>query len=415
MPVPAEPSGSAEWRFVGPWRLAFDAPVRSDADPPPVGDGGNGRDGAGGGAGPLSDVTLAVKDVIDVQGVATGAGLPDFLADARPAPAHAAPVQKLLDAGAAALGKAHTDELAFSLSGTNFHYGTPHNPAAPGCVPGGSSSGSASAVASGVAAIALGTDTAGSTRVPSSYCGIYGLRPTHGRIAMTGVLPLAPSFDTCGVFAAEGELLERAATCLLESTPAAPPEALVLGTDLLAEADPDVAAAVQAAAQRFAAALAVPLHSAEFAAGRAQAWLEAFRGRQFVEVWRAHGPWVESRHPSLGPGIAARFAAARATPDAAAVPATAAGDEVRERLDRVLPAGGALVLPATATVAPVPTLAAKAKDDLRARTMRLTSIAGLAGAPAVSLPLAHVNGQPVGLCLVGRPGDDERLLAAARA
>jgi amidase len=387
----------SEWRFVGPWRLAFDAPVR------------------GGDDGPLSGLALAVKDVIDVEGVATGAGIPDFLAAARPAAAHAVPVQKLLDAGATALGKSHTDELAFSLSGTNFHYGTPHNPAAPGRVPGGSSAGSASAVASRVTHIALGTDTAGSTRVPSSYCGIYGLRPTHGRIPMTGVLPLAQSFDTCGVFAADGQLLERTATCLLESAPGQPPESLVLAPDLLAEADPGVAAAVVTAAQQLSSALDVPLLTAEFARGRAQAWLDAFRGRQLVEVWRAHGPWIESRHPSLGPGIAARFAAARATPEEAAIPATAAGVEVRDTLDDVLPPRAALALPTTATVAPPPTLPAEVKDDLRARTMRLTCIAGLAGAPAVSLPLAEVDRQPAGLCLVGRPGDDERLLAAARA
>ena len=165
--------------------------------------------------GPLSGVTLAVKDVIDVAGIPTGAGNPAFLDDAPPAPRHAAAVSRLLDAGADVIGKAHTDEFAFSLSGTNAHYGTPRNPRAPGRVPGGSSSGSASAVASGIAEIALGTDTAGSIRVPASYCGVWGLRPTHGRVPLEGVLPLAPSFDTCGLLAATGELLERAGLPLL--------------------------------------------------------------------------------------------------------------------------------------------------------------------------------------------------------
>src|SRR5690348_15455763 len=129
--------------------------------------------------GPLDGVTLAVKDVIDVRGIPTGAGNPTFLAGAVPATKHAAAVQRLLDAGAHVIGKAHTDELAYSLAGTNAHYGTPRNPGAPGRIPGGSSSGSASAVAGGVAQIALGTDTAGSVRVPASYCGVWGLRPTH--------------------------------------------------------------------------------------------------------------------------------------------------------------------------------------------------------------------------------------------
>jgi amidase len=399
MPAPADaPPAAAPWRFVDPWRLIFDAPLSDDVD------------------GPLAGVPAAVKDVIDVQGVATGAGTPDFLADAEPAAEHATPVQRLLEAGAAVVGKTHTDELAFGLSGTNAHYGTPHNPAAPGRVPGGSSSGSASAVASGLAGIALGTDTAGSTRVPSSYCGIYGLRPSHGRIPMAGVLPLAPSFDTCGVFAADGASLELAATCLLGSEAAQPPVALVLGSDLLEQADSAVAAAVAAAAPRLAATFDVPLHIRPVAEGRLPDWLNAFRGRQLVEVWRAHGAWIEARRPSFGPGIAARFAAAHATREEAAVPATAAGAEVRAALERVLPPGGALVLPSTPTVAPPPTLPANAKDDLRARTLRLNCIAGLAGAPAVSLPLAEADGLPVGVCLLARPGEDELLLAgAARA
>ena len=371
--------------------------------------------------GPLSGVTLAVKDVIDVAGIPTGAGNPAFLDDAPPAPRHAAAVSRLLDAGADVIGKAHTDEFAFSLSGTNAHYGTPRNPRAPGRVPGGSSSGSASAVASGIAEIALGTDTAGSIRVPASYCGVWGLRPTHGRVPLEGVLPLAPSFDTCGLLAATGELLERAGLPLLGAASSAssassasrPPTALVLASDLLAAADPDVAAAVAAAAERLAADLNVPLSQARLAEGLLDAWLEAFRGRQFVEAWRAHGAWIQARRPPMGPGVAARFATAKATPPAAAKAARAAGDEVRAALDRVLPPGGALVLPAAATVAPVPDLDAAAKEALRSGTARVTTIAGLAGAPAVSLPLAAVDGRPVGVSLLARPGEDERLLAAA--
>jgi amidase len=369
---------------------------------------------SGAAGGPLSGVTLAVKDVIDVAGVATGAGNPAFLADAEPAREHAAAVSLLLEAGADVIGKAHTDELAFSLSGTNVHYGTPRNPAAPGRVPGGSSSGSASTVAAGTAQIALGTDTAGSIRVPASYCGAYGLRPSHARVPLARVLPLAPSFDTCGVVAASGELLEQAGLCLLGSQPSGPPQVLVLASDLLAEADAPVAAAVQRAADRLAGLLGVPLRPAELARDRLDRWLAAFRGRQLVEAWRAHGEWITTRRPPLGPGVAARFAAAEAAPERDACAAPAAHAEVLAALERVLPAAGALVLPSTATTAPLPELPEAEKEDLRRRTMRLTCLAGLAGAPAVSLPLADCAGLPVGLCLLARPGEDERLLAAAR-
>ena len=182
----------------------------------------------------------------------------------------------------------------------------------------------------------------------------------------------------------------------------------------MAEADGPVTEAVRQAAERLARRLAVPLTSVQFAERRLEDWLAAFRGRQLVEAWRAHGEWIDAWRPPLGPGVAARFAAARATPEREALPAGAAAAAVLEALERVLPSGGALVMPSAVTVAPWPELAEPVKADLRRRTMRLTCVAGLARAPAVSLPLASVGGLPVGLCLLARPGEDERLLAAAR-
>ncbi|MCU4183183.1 amidase [Acidiferrimicrobium sp. IK] len=365
--------------------------------------------------GPLAGTGIVVKDLIDVAGVATGAGNPQWLADAPVPKAHAPAVTRLVEAGASVVGKSHTDELAFSLSGTNIHYGTPANPAAPGRVPGGSSSGSASAVAGGLVPAALATDTGGSIRVPASYCGVWGLRPTHGRVPLAGVVEFAPSFGTVGVLAATGSMLETAGLALLQGAAAAVPDVLVVADDLLAEADPAAAAAVADAARRLAASLGVELRRGELSAGRLGAWLGAFRGRQFVEAWRSHGGWIERRRPLLGPGIAARFAEASATDPAAWEPAGAAGEEVRAALAGLVPAGGALVLPSAATVAPPVDLEGPAKDDLRLRTLRLTCVAGLGGLPAVSLPLAAVGGLPLGVCLLAGRGDDERLLAAARA
>jgi amidase len=370
--------------------------------------------------GPLAGLTVAVKDIIDVAGITTGAGNPDWLAAHEPAGRTAPAVRLLLDAGATVIGKAHTDEFAWSLSGTNHHYGTPHNPAAPGRVPGGSSSGSASAVALEVADIALGTDTAGSIRVPAAYCGIYGLRPSHGRTPVSGIHPLAWSFDTCGLFAADAALLQRAGRVLLDSEgrhatagPPAPLRSLVLAPDLLAFADPAVAAAVREGAGRLAERLDIPLAETDFGAERIPAWLQAFRARQMVEAWQANGPWITAHQPRLGPGVAGRFATARATNPTAAVPATTAGIQVRRAIEQALPADAALVLPSAATVAPPPGLERQANEDLRTRTIGLTCLAGLAGAPALSLPLGRASELPVGVCLLGRVGEDERLLAAA--
>ena len=231
---------------------------------------------------------------------------------------------------------------------------------------------------------------------------------------MTGIWPLAPSFDTCGPLAANGELLERAGLAMLAAAPAEPPHRLVLAEDLLTEADPEVAEAVADGARRLASALGARLTGADVGRERLTGWLEAFRGRQMVEAWRSDGAWLTTHRPRLGPGVAARFTAARLAPQPDAEPATAAAIRARAALEAALPPGAALVLPSAATVAPPPTLDDDAKQDLRARTLRLTCLAGLTGAPAVSLPLGTAAGLPVGVCLVGRVGEDEPLLAAAR-
>src|SRR3546814_654433 len=169
--------------------------------------------------GPLAGVTFAAKDIFDTAGHVTGCGNPDWLRTHSPAVETAPVVHTLLEAGATLVGKTLTDEIAYSLNGENVHYGTPINVNAPGRIPGGSSNGSAAAVAGGLVDFALGSDTGGSVRVPASYCGIYGLRPTHDRISLDGVMPLAPSFDTVGWFAREADLIARVGQVLLDWRP----------------------------------------------------------------------------------------------------------------------------------------------------------------------------------------------------
>src|SRR5262249_47209204 len=163
----------------------------------------------GRGVGPLANLVFGVKDIYDIAGHKTGFGSPEWLATHGPATRTAPAVQALLDAGADVVGKTNTDELTYSLTDENAHYGTPTNINAPERIPGGSSSGSSVAVAGSLADFALGSDTGGSVRVPASFCGIYGIRPTHGRISLEGACPLAKSFDTCGWFARDPLLLER--------------------------------------------------------------------------------------------------------------------------------------------------------------------------------------------------------------
>src|SRR5205085_10124082 len=154
-------------------------------------------------------------------------------------------VQTLLDAGATLIGKTITDEVSLGILGENPFYGTAVNPRAPGHVPGGSSSGSAAAVAGGVCDTALGTDTGGSVRVPASFCGLYGIRPTHGRLDLSGMMQQAPSSDTTGWFARDAITFSRVSAVMLgETIPDQLPQHLVIATDAFALADPETAAAL---------------------------------------------------------------------------------------------------------------------------------------------------------------------------
>ena len=147
-------------------------------------------------AGPLTGLTFAAKDIIAIEGVTPCFGNPTWLHTHFPAARDAHSISLLLHAGANLDGITITDELALSLTGENPHYGTPLNTLAPKRVPGGSSSGSAAAVAAGVVDFALGTDTAGSVRVPASNCGVYGIRTSPGAVSTDGIIPLARCFDT---------------------------------------------------------------------------------------------------------------------------------------------------------------------------------------------------------------------------
>ena len=365
-------------------------------------------------AGPLAGRTFVAKDLLDVAGHRTGAGNPAWLEEAEVAAEHAPAVQRLLDAGADLVGKAITDELAFSLAGTNAHYGTPVNVNAPGRVPGGSSSGSAAAVAGGVCDVALGSDTGGSVRVPASYCGVWGLRPSTGAAPMGGLVPLAPSYDVVGVLAASGPLLAAAGTALLGAAPAPRPARLVVAEDVLAKADPATADAVRSAAGPLADRLGATLTTTTLAPdgdalGR---WHGAFAIRMLFEAWVTHGRWITARQPPLGPEIAELFAFASSLPDPGDAAAVAAG-EVVAALDLLLGDDGVLVLPSAVGPAPPIDAGLDAMRDIAARTVGLTCLAGLAGAPQLSLPLASVEGLPVGVGLLARPGADATLLAAA--
>lgn len=369
------------------------------------------------GDGALSGRTFVAKDLFDVAGQRTGAGNPDVLAAAEPAAANAWAVERLLAAGATCTGKSHTVETAYGLSGVNDHYGTPVNPVDPDRDPGGSSSGSAVAVATGMCDFALGTDTAGSVRVPASYCGLVGFRPSHGRIPLDGVFPLAPRFDTVGWFTRSGGMTRTVGEVLLPPN-TAPRELgrLLVASDLFGQCDPGHAEAIDGAVERIGTTLG---HRAEhvrfWADGEADVWPDVFRTLQRFDAWHANRGWIEALRPTFGPRVAPRWdEAAAATPDqnerAEQVVA-----ELSVRAWELLSGGTVLIVPSAPGPAPLLDDDRQVAASTRARLLTLSVISPILRAPEVSLPMMRFDGLPVGVGLIASPGCDELLLDIAAA
>ena len=376
---------------------------------PPVRIGGASR-------GPLSGLTFVAKDLFDVAGHPTGGGNPDW-ARQHPIPTrHAWAVQRLLDAGATLIGKTITDEVSLGILGENPFEGTPLNPAAPEHVPGGSSSGSASAVAQGLCDTALGTDTGGSVRVPASFCGLYGIRPTHGRIDTAGMLPQAPTSDTTGWFARDAETFARVSAMLLDEpiTPADLPTTLVVANDAFGLADAETAAALQPMV-RTLSALVGYVREDLLAPPGLSVWARSQRTLQSSESWLTFKDWLDRDNPRLQFSVARGLVAAAAILESDRQGAALMRAEARARLAWLVPPGAILCLPTTPFPAPRKGLPLATLDPLRARMSCLTAVGGLTGVPQVSLPGATVDGRPVGLSIVGAPGSDAVLVAVAKA
>ncbi|WP_198371939.1 amidase [Roseomonas rosulenta] len=365
--------------------------------------------------GPLAGLTFAAKDLFDVAGHPTGGGNPDW-ARQNPIPTrHAWAVQALLDAGCTLVGKTITDEVSLGILGENAFEGTPENPAAPGHVPGGSSSGSASAVAAGMCDTALGTDTGGSVRVPASFCGLYGIRPTHGRLDLTGMLPQAPTSDTTGWFARDAATFARVSAVLLrEAIAPALPGRLVIATDAFGFADPATSAALQPMLDRLKRI--IPDRREDIMAPPGlSAWSRAQRTLQPVEAWETFRPWVERDNPRFAFNVARGLVLGATMPEAERGWAALVRREARGRLAHLLPAGTVLAIPTTPFPAPPTGMPLPELEGVRAAINVLCAHGGLAGHPQVSIPGALVEGRPVGLSLLAARGADALLVATALA
>jgi amidase len=367
----------------------------------------------GAASGPLAGLSAVVKDMYDIAGERTGCGSPEWLATHPPAVRNCPPVQKILDAGATIIGKTVCDEYFYSVSGANAHYGTPVNVRAPGRLPGGSSAGSAAACGAGLCDFALGSDTGGSVRVPASFNGIYGLRPTHERIEHSGVADMAPSFDVPGWFAATPGVFRKVGAVLLDSrrVPAKIDRVVVL-EDAFAQAEEPVADLLRTLLEFMSDDLPGMAHGRVAPEGF-DPWREAFRIVQAYETWQTFGGFITKHKPNIGPGVKERMQFASTVTRVQADASREVVNKARDHIRQIVVPGTVLALPTAPSISPKIETSGPELEDFRTRAMRLTCTSGISGLPQMSIPGATINGCPIGLSFIGWAGGDEALLDLA--
>jgi aspartyl-tRNA(Asn)/glutamyl-tRNA(Gln) amidotransferase subunit A len=347
---------------------------------------------------------VAVKDLLDTAGLTTTYGSALF-ADHVPA-ASAEAVKRIEAAGYAVAGKTNLHEFAYGISSQNPHYGTVPNPGAPGRLAGGSSGGSAAAIAAGDVELALGTDSAGSIRIPAAWCGVVGFKPSYGLVPTDGCFPLAPSWDVVGPMAATVEGCE---TLLRALAPEKIPSNTVLlalseldvGVVWLEHAEPLVRARVAEAAELFPNRRELDLPLAP--RNRADFMLEV------AGVHRALFPGNEELY---GENVRGKIERCLEVSDGEAAAAAREREEYRERMEEAV-AGVDLLLTPT-----VPIVAPPADADelaLRLPATELTYPFSALGWPALALPCgAAEDGLPASVQLAAPAGRDAAVLAAGR-
>lgn len=368
---------------------------------------------AGSPSGKLSGKTFVVKDFFDVEGFVTGAGSPDWQRTHEPAVSNAAAVSELLKAGATLKGKSCSDELAFSLDGINPYFGTPLNPQLPDRIPGGSSSGSVSSVSSGFVDFALGTDTAGSVRVPASYCGIYGFRPTHGAVNIDGVIPLGQSFDTVGWFARDAELLFTIGEVLLQKNAASEISTGVVARNMFNLIPVEIGQHLLWASDSvFEHVKRAP--DIEISGYTLDICASIFGVIRSCEAWRNFGPWLEEFHPDVTHTVVARLMEGRTISSEEEQMARRLKKELEEYFDDLIARCGVIVIPTTWAMPPERNASADQLLDNRKKNLRLTALAVASGLPQVSIPVEITPGVKLGLSIVGGRNQDLALLSLVK-
>ncbi|CAN0902269.1 Translocon at the outer membrane of chloroplasts 64 [Linum grandiflorum] len=385
---------------------------------------------------PLTGLTFAVSDVFDIEGFVTGFGHPDWARTHGEASKTAAIVSSLVEGGATCVGKTVVDELAYSINGENKHYGTPTNPAAPACVPGGSSSGAAVAVAAKLVDFSLGIDTVGGVRVPSAYCGVIGFRPSHGVLSNNGMLTVSPSLDTVGLFARDPDILRRVGHVLFQLPFAVQrkPRQIIIADDcfeLLEIPTNKLAQAVIKSTEKlFGRQVLKHANLDEFLSssipslkkihtektnGKVKTSSVKMLANIMDTLYRyefncSHKEWLKTEKPILDPAISAQLTDAVEISDTKIETYRSVRNEMRAAIDSLLKNDGILVIPTTANVPPKLNAKEMFLEDYKLRSFSLLSLASLSGCCQVTIPVGKHDKSPNSVSLIARHGGDRFLL-----
>ena len=356
----------------------------------------------------LSDLNFVLKDMCDVKNLKTSCGNPDFFKKCDFANDYAPFLKDLLNEGPVLKGITVCDEFFYSLIGENGHYGTPTNLNAPSCVPGGSSSGSAAALTTDLYDFSIGSDTGGSVRIPASFCGLIGMRPTHNRINTKGVYPMAPSFDTVGWFANNPEIFQKVGNVLLNNIERSNVDfkQYVVAEDLLELCD----AEVQDNFNNYINVNIPNINKTRLSTNTKAIIADNFRILQGAEVKENIIPWIEKNKPNISPEIRSRIDMASKITDIEVNRALIFRKTLIDEIKKSLPEGTIAVFPTSPFSAPKSGQDDESLGSFRKRLMELTSIAGMTSRPQITIPRLKDKSGPVGISLLGWKYSDEILL-----
>ena len=356
----------------------------------------------------LNNLNFVLKDMCQIKGFKTSCGNPDFYKKCEPALEYAIFLKKLLNEGAILSGITICDEFFYSVIGENSHYGTPKNLNAPNCVPGGSSSGSAAALTTKKYNFSIGSDTGGSVRIPASFCGLLGIRPTHGRIVSDGVYPMAPSFDTVGWFANDMEIFRKVSSVLLNNKHASniPFNKYVIAEDLLELAENDI----QHQFNTYLKKIFPNLKKIKLSKFEKVDIANNFRILQGGEINQYVIPWIKDNKPQISPEINNRIEMASKISINEINAAKAFRKTLIKEVNNSLPEGDIALFPTAPFSAPICGQTDEALGSDRKKIMEMTSIAGMTSRPQISIPKFKGKTGPVGISILGWINSDEILL-----